>query len=306
MSNINFRYHHTKHYKMQAQSKKTIAVSIALTLFFALVEITGGILSGSLALVSDSFHMFSDVAALVFSAIAIFYSAKKPTKKFTYGYLRIEVIAAFTNGLVLMAISIGIIAEAVRRFFHPEEIQFLSMFWIAVTGLIVNIILTFALMQSLKKENNLNIKSALWHFLGDTLNSAGVIVTAVILKLTGLVIFDTIISVVISGVIFAGGFRITKAAFLILMESVPENLDIDRIRKSVLTIENIKDVHEFHLWSISEGFSSISFHVILNRYTGADDYRIVAEVVELLKREYGIEHVTVQIENPTINIHEQN
>ena len=209
---IDFKYHHIKHYKYQAQSKKTLITSILLTLFFALVELFGGIFSGSLALISDSFHMFSDVVALLFSIIAVFYSAKKPNKNFTYGFLRIEIISAFLNGLALMIISVGIVIEAVKRLFNPEHVDFFTMFTIAVIGLLVNIILMFVLMKSLKKENNLNVKSALWHFLGDTLNSVGVIIAAIILKLTNLVIFDIIISVIISVVIFAGGLKIAIKA----------------------------------------------------------------------------------------------
>ena len=303
MEKIDFKYHHAKHYKYQSQSKKTLLTSILLTLFFALIELFGGIFSGSLALISDSFHMFSDVAALLFSVIAVFYSAKKPTKNFTYGYLRIEIIAAFVNGLALVIISVGIIIEAIKRLFKPEQIDFFTMFTIAVIGLLVNIVLMIVLMRSLKKENNLNVKSALWHFLGDTLNSVGVIIAAIILKLTNLVIFDTIISIVISIVIFTGGFKIIKESFFILMEAVPNNLDIEEIRNKILTIDKIKDIHEFHLWSVSEELLSISFHILLTEYDGVNDYEIVNNVVNLLKKEYGIEHVTVQIENPKINPH---
>lgn len=303
MKNIDFKYHHVKHYKYQAQSKKTLITSILLTSFFALIELFGGIFSGSLALISDSFHMFSDVVALLFSMIAVFYSAKKPNKKFTYGYLRIEIIAAFLNGFALMIISIGIIIEAVNRLFNPERIDFFTMFTIAVIGLLINLVLMFVLMRSLKAESNLNIKSALWHFLGDTLNSVGVIIAAIILKLTNLVIFDTIISVIISIVIFSGGLKIAKEAFFILMEAVPNNLDVSEIYNKILTIDKIKDIHEFHLWNISEDNISISFHILLTEYNGVNDYEIVNEVVKLLKREYKIEHVTVQIENPEINPH---
>ena len=303
MKNIDFKYHHVKHYKYQAQSRKTLITSILLTSFFALIELFGGIFSGSLALISDSFHMFSDVVALLFSMIAVFYSAKKPNKKFTYGYLRIEIIAAFLNGFALMIISIGIIIEAVNRLFNPERIDFFTMFTIAVIGLLINLVLMFVLMRSLKAESNLNIKSALWHFLGDTLNSVGVIIAAIILKLTNLVIFDTIISVIISIVIFSGGLKIAKEAFFILMEAVPNNLDISEIYNKILTIDKIKDIHEFHLWNISEDNISISFHILLTEYNGVNDYEIVNEVVKLLKKEYKIEHVTVQIENPEINPH---
>lgn len=303
MKNIDFKYHHVKHYKYQAQSRKTLITSILLTSFFALIELFGGIFSGSLALISDSFHMFSDVVALLFSMIAVFYSAKKPNKKFTYGYLRIEIIAAFLNGFALMVISIGIIIEAVNRLFNPERIDFFTMFTIAVIGLLINLVLMFVLMRSLKAESNLNIKSALWHFLGDTLNSVGVIIAAIILKLTNLVIFDTIISVIISIVIFSGGLKIAKEAFFILMEAVPNNLDISEIHNKILTIDKIKDIHEFHLWNISEDNISISFHILLNEYDGTSDYEIVNNVVNLLRDEYGIEHVTVQVENPEINPH---
>ncbi len=303
MKNIDFKYHHVKHYKYQAQSRKTLITSILLTSFFALIELFGGIFSGSLALISDSFHMFSDVVALLFSMIAVFYSAKKPNKKFTYGYLRIEIIAAFLNGFALMIISIGIIIEAVNRLFNPERIDFFTMFTIAVIGLLINLVLMSVLMRSLKAESNLNIKSALWHFLGDTLNSVGVIIAAIILKLTNLVIFDTIISVIISIVIFSGGLKIAKEAFFILMEAVPNNLDVSEIYNKILTIDKIKDIHEFHLWNISEDNISISFHILLTEYNGVNDYEIVNEVVKLLKREYKIEHVTVQIENPEINPH---
>lgn len=303
MKNIDFKYHHVKHYKYQAQSRKTLITSILLTSFFALIELFGGIFSGSLALISDSFHMFSDVVALLFSMIAVFYSAKKPNKKFTYGYLRIEIIAAFLNGFALMVISIGIIIEAVNRLFNPERIDFFTMFTIAVIGLLINLVLMSVLMRSLKAESNLNIKSALWHFLGDTLNSVGVIIAAIILKLTNLVIFDTIISVIISIVIFSGGLKIAKEAFFILMEAVPNNLDVSEIYNKILTIDKIKDIHEFHLWNISEDNISISFHILLTEYNGVNDYEIVNEVVKLLKREYKIEHVTVQIENPEINPH---
>ena len=122
---IDFKYHHIKHYKYQAQSKKTFITSILMTLFFALVELFGGIFSGSLALISDSFHMFSDVVALLFSIVAVFYSAKKPNKNFTYGFLRIEIISAFINGLALMIISVGIVIEAAKRLLIQSMLIFL-------------------------------------------------------------------------------------------------------------------------------------------------------------------------------------
>lgn len=303
LKTIDFGYHHTKHYKLQSGSRKTILISIVLTLIFALLELFGGIISGSLALVSDSFHMFSDVGALLFSMIAIFYASKKPNKKFTYGYLRLEVISAFVNGIALLAIAVGIIYEGINRFFKPSEIDFYLMITIAIIGLIINIVLTIVLVNSLKKENNLNVRSAMWHFLGDLLNSVGVIIAGIIVKITGLVVFDTIISIVISIVIFMGGYKICKEAYFILMEAVPEGLDIDEIRNSILKVEGVRDIHEFHLWSISSGLYSLSFHVVLMPLDELNDYVIINNITDLLRNEYGIDHVTIQIENIDVNVH---
>lgn len=303
IEDIQSGYHHAKHYKLQSLSKKTLWISLIFTVIFAFLELLGGIYSQSLALISDSFHMFSDVIALVLSMIAVYYAAKQPTDKFTYGYLRFEIIAALLNGLALLLIALGIIYEAVWRLFNPVEIDFTLMITIASIGLIINIILTVILTRSLKQESNLNIKSALWHFLGDLLNSVGVIVAAVLIKLTDIIQIDAIVSLIISVVIFIGGFKITKNAFLILMEAVPTELNSQEVRNTILSIDNVKSIHEFHLWSISEGLYSLSLHVILNKYEDINDYEIIKDIVQELKEKHNIDHVTVQIENPLINEH---
>ncbi|WP_064609203.1 cation diffusion facilitator family transporter [Streptobacillus moniliformis] len=302
---IEFNYHHTKHYKIQNKSKKTLLISLLLTAIFAMLELFGGIISGSLALVSDSFHMISDVIALILSMIAIYYSTKKPTDKYTYGYLRVEIIAAFLNGLALVIIAVGIIYEAIKRVINPQDIDFNLMITVAIIGLIINIVLTLVLMNSLKHEDNLNIKSALWHFLGDLLNSVGVIITGILVKYTSVVLLDPIISSIISIVIMLGGIKIIRKSLNILMEAVPEKLDINKIKNSILDIENIENVHEFHMWSISEGLYSLSFHVILKEYNGVNDYKIIKNISNMLKEVYKIEHVTIQIENPEVNIHKK-
>lgn len=305
MKEINFDYHHAKHYKLQNQSKKTIWISLILTLFFAFLELFWWIFSKSLALISDSFHMFSDVFALVLSLVAIYYASKKPTKKFTYWFLRVEILAAFVNWLALLLIAIWICYEAIVRIFNPESIDFNTMIIIASIWLLVNIIFTIVLHRSLKEEENLNIKSALWHFLWDLINSVWVIVTALLVKFTWYVIFDAIISVIISIIIWIWWVKIVKSASMILLEATPENMETDKIRETILSVENIKEIHEFHLWSLSEWFESLTFHVILKKYDWVNDYKIISEITEILKEKHGIEHVTIQIENPEINTHEE-
>ena len=295
-------FHHRNHFKIQKKSKKTLYVTLFLTLFFALMELFGGLFSNSLSLVGDSFHMFSDVLALGASMVAIYFEAKKPTEKFTYGFLRLEVVVAFLNGIVLMLISVGMIYESVIRFFNPREIDFGSMFFIALIGLIFNIVITCILFSSTKKENNINIKSAMLHFLGDLLNSVGVIISSIIIYFTNFVYIDIIMSVVISVIIFTGGYKISKEAFFILMEAVPSEIDLNTLRKELLNIDGIKNIHELHVWKNDNEEISFTAHILLDNYEKHNNYRIINEIKEKLTV-YDIFHMTVQIENTGINVH---
>ena len=295
-------FHHRNHFKIQKKSKKTLYVTLFLTLFFALMELFGGLFSNSLSLVGDSFHMFSDVLALGASMVAIYFEAKKPTEKFTYGFLRLEVVVAFLNGIVLMLISVGMIYESVIRFFNPKEIDFGSMFFISLVGLIFNIVITWILFSSTKKENNINIKSAMLHFLGDLLNSVGVIISSIIIYFTNFVYIDIIMSVVISVIIFIGGYKISKEAFFILMEAVPSEIDLNTLRNELLNIDGIKNIHELHVWKNDNEEISFTAHILLDNYEKHNNYRIINEIKEKLAV-YDIFHMTVQIENTGINVH---
>ena len=299
---VGISFHHRNHFKIQKKSKKTLYVTLFLTLFFALMELFGGLFSNSLSLVGDSFHMFSDVLALGASMVAIYFEAKKPTEKFTYGFLRLEVVVAFLNGIVLMLIAVGMIYESVIRFFNPKEIDFGSMFFIALTGLIFNIVITWILFSSTKKENNINIKSAMLHFLGDLLNSVGVIISSIIIYFTDFVYIDIIMSVVISVIIFTGGYKISKEAFFILMEAVPSEVDLNTLRNELLNIDGIKNIHELHVWKNDNEEISFTAHILLDNYEKHNNYRIINEIKEKLALYY-IFHMTVQIENTGINIH---
>lgn len=295
-------FHHRNHFKIQKKSKKTLYVTLFLTLFFALMELFGGLFSNSLSLVGDSFHMFSDVLALGASMVAIYFEAKKPTEKFTYGFLRLEVVVAFLNGIVLMLISVGMIYESVIRFFNPKEIDFGSMFFISLVGLIFNIVITWILFSSTKKENNINIKSAMLHFLGDLLNSVGVIISSIIIYFTDFVYIDIIMSVVISVIIFTGGYKISKEAFFILMEAIPSEVDLNTLRNELLNIDGIKNIHELHVWKNDNEEISFTAHILLDNYEKHNNYRIINEIKQKLAL-YDIFHMTVQIENTGINIH---
>lgn len=294
-------FHHLAHRKQQAASGRTLWAVLWITLLFTIVEIIGGLLSRSLALLSDSAHMLSDVLALGLSMIAIHLARREPNDRFTYGYLRFEIIAAFLNGLALAVISVGILAEGIRRMIRPEPIDFSLMLAIAAIGLAVNLVLTVLLSRSVRKENNLNVKSALWHFLGDLLNSVGVIAAALIIRFTGWTAVDPLISIAIAAVIFAGGARILKESFLVLMEAVPRNFDLNAVRAEVAAVPGVLDVHETHLWEISTDHVSFSAHVLIP--ADLDPSPVILAITERLRERFGIVHVTVQAEKADIHPH---
>lgn len=297
----NYDYHHLNHVKSQNTSKKTLWITLILTLFFTLVEVVGGLLSHSLALLSDSAHMMSDVLSLGLSMTAIYMATWKPNKKYTFGFLRFEILASFINGLALAVIAIGIFIEGIKRIVNPTEIDLQLMLTVASIGLVVNIVLTIVLVRSTKAEENLNIKSALWHFIGDLLNSVGVIISAVLIHFTGLSILDPLISMIIGAVILIGGAKIIRESYYILMESVPEKFDLELIRKDISTVEGVEDVHEMHLWAVTTDHYSLTAHVFIREQS--QHLCAITAINKLLKEKYGIQHSTVQIENPAVNDH---
>ena len=296
-------FHHVDHRKKQQNSKLTLWITFFITLIFTIVEFVGGVLSNSLALLSDSFHMLSDVIALSLSMVAIYFATKKPTSHFTFGYLRLEILAAFLNGLALMIISLWILYEAVKRMIYQQPIESVVMVIIATIGLFVNIVLTIVLVRSLKQEDNINVQSALWHFMGDLLNSIGVIVAVVLIHITGWQMIDPLISIVISLIILRGGWKIARNAWFVLMESVPEKFDTDKVIADMKSIKGIDDVHEFHLWSITTEHFSLSAHVVLSSQSEIESYEVINNVSKLLENKHNIKHTTLQIENLNINSH---
>jgi cobalt-zinc-cadmium efflux system protein len=301
MSPIQYDYHHLPHVKTQNQSKKTLWITLVLTLFFTIVEIVGGLLSNSLALLSDSAHMASDVLALGLSMIALYLAMRPPNHRFTFGYLRFEIITSFLNGLTLAIISIGILWEGIQRFISPEPIDFRLMLTISSIGFIVNLILTIILSRSTKEEENLNIKSALWHFIGDLLSSIGVIISAILIYFTGFYFFDPLISIIIAGIIFTGGAKIIRESYLILMEAVPDQFHLDQIREDIRQIEGVEDVHDMHLWAVSTDHYSLTAHVFISEHI--QPFCVILAINEMLNKKYGIKHTTIQVEHAMIHDH---
>ncbi|WP_312475674.1 cation diffusion facilitator family transporter [Neobacillus sp.] len=286
-------HHGHSHGHSHTGNKKALLSSFILIAAFMVVEVIGGFLTNSLALLSDAGHMLSDAAALGLSFFAIKLGEKQVSQEKTYGYKRFEIIAAALNGLTLIVISLIIFYEAIRRFFAPPEVQSTGMLVISIIGLLVNIIAAWILMQG-DKDENLNVRSAFLHVLGDMLGSVGAIVAALLIMFFGWGIADPIASVIVAALILVSGFRVTKDSFHILMEGAPTQIDINQVKKELGRIPLVKEVHDLHIWTITSGYPVLSCHVTISDEGIHDE--ILSQSQRILHDEFQIEHSTIQVE----------
>ncbi|WP_071459033.1 cation diffusion facilitator family transporter [Bacillus massilinigeriensis] len=285
--------HGHDHHHHHTNNKKALLISFLLIAAFMVVEVVGGLLTNSLALLSDAGHMLSDAAALGLSLFAIKLGERKATSTKTYGYKRFEIIAAALNGLTLIVISLYIFYEAYHRLLDPPQVQSLGMLAISATGLIVNIAAAFILMRG-DTEGNLNVRSAFLHVLGDMLGSVGAIAAALFIYFLGWGIADPIASVIVAALVLMSGWRVTKDSYHILMEGVPEALHPDEIKPALMEMPYVKDVHDLHVWSITSGVPMLSCHITISAY-GEHDV-ILNEAQTLLHDKFGLDHCTIQVE----------
>ena len=273
-------------------NKKALLSSFLLIAIFMVVEVIGGFLTNSLALLSDAGHMLSDAAALGLSFGAIKLGERKATQSKSFGYKRFEIIAASLNGLTLILIAVFIFIEAIRRFQNPPEIQSMGMLSIAVIGLVVNIIAAWLLMSG--DKDNLNVRSAFLHVIGDMLGSVGAIVAALVIYFFGWGIADPIASIIVAVLIVISGWRVVKESFHILMEGTPSQVNVKEVRSALLKIAHVRDVHDLHIWSITSGYMSLSCHIAIDKTVGHDT--VLHEAQKLLHNQFSIEHSTLQVE----------
>ena len=294
--------------------QKKFVFSLVLTSLILLAEVIGGLISGSLALLSDAAHVFMDIFALALSFVALRLSIRPPDDQHSFGWHRLEVVAALINGASLFVISIGIWIEAVKRFQEPQEIQSTEMLIIAVIGLVVNLIVAFVLgghqhehgeghehdhdhkHESTPKKRNLNVQSAFLHVLGDAISSVGVIVAAILIGLTGKNWIDPLISILIGVIILVSAIRVTRSALHILLEGVPEGLSVKRIKERLSSITAIKAVHDLHVWNLGSEQISLSAHVILQEPNAGQEPAVLDMIKKLLDEEFHIQHTTIQFE----------
>jgi cobalt-zinc-cadmium efflux system protein len=272
-----------------------LKVALLLTAVYLVVEFVGGVLTGSLALQADAGHMLSDVASLGMALLAFRFARKPATPRNTYGFYRAEILAAFLNGIVLVAVSAGIVYEALKRFNNVPPVQSLPMLLIAFVGLVVNAASAWALSRD--QGQSVNERGAFLHVLADALGSLGAIVAGILMLTLRWYIADPIISLVIAVLIAGGAWRLIKETSHILMEGAPANINLDDVRSAMSEAKGVEKVHDLHIWTLTSGVEALSAHVLLEPECSTPDRKaVLATLQETLHTRFNIEHTTIQIE----------
>ena len=276
-----------------------MTTALVITGLILVAEVIGGIVANSLALLSDAAHMFSDVAALSLALFAMFMAAKRADSKRTFGNHRAEVLAAFINSLTLVLVSLYIFYEAYERFLNPVEVQSGLMIGIAVIGLVANLASAWALTRDGAHKEDLNVRGAFLHIIGDALGSVGALGAGLLMLFTGWYYADPIISVIIGVLVLLSSARLLRETLHVLMEGTPAHLDVEQLKASMLKVSGVRQVHDIHVWMISSGFIAMSGHAVIE--PGADSQATLRKLEKMLRDTYELKHTTIQIE--TENMH---
>ncbi|MGW8030473.1 CDF family zinc efflux transporter CzrB [Staphylococcus xylosus] len=291
--------HDHAHGHVHTNNKKILLISFLIIGLFMIVEIIGGFISNSLALLSDGLHMFSDTISLGVALVAFIYAEKNATKSKTFGYKRFEILAALFNGVTLFIIGIVIIVEAIGRFFNPEDVKSTEMFVISVIGLIVNIIVALLMFKGGDTSNNINMRGAFLHVMGDLLGSVGAITAAILIWTLNLTIADPIASIIVSILIIKSSLGITKSSLNILMEGTPSDVNMNEVISTITEENEIENVHDCHIWTISNEMNALSCHAVVPSNMSVEQCENLLDKLEHKLQHLNIQHMTIQLE--TIN-----
>lgn len=273
-------------------AEKALKRACLATAAFAVIEFFGGKITHSLALIADSAHLLTDAGALGLAFFAAWMSGHPATRKMSYGYHRVEILAALVNGAGLLTIAIFLVKEAVTRLHSPVIIHTPLMLLMGVAGFCFNLFIAFYLRHY--THHNMNVRSAFWHVLADLMGSVGVVVAGLVIWKTGWAYADSLISIVIASLIIAGGWRILKDVVQVLLEAAPARLDIARLESRLLSMEGVQEICDLHVWTITSGKEALSAH--LGVQAGVNAASLLKEVNILLAEEFDITHTTIQIE----------
>ena len=285
--------HHCHHHQpdINTHNEKIMMIALIIIFSFMLLEVLFGILSGSLALLADAGHMLTDSAALWLALMAFRIGRYGADKWRSFGYQRMQVLAAFSNGLSILFIALWIIIEAVGRFFNPVEINPLLMLPVAFAGLVVNIVV-FKLLH-LAQKDNINIQAAILHVLGDMLGSVAAIIAAITIYYTQWYPIDSLLSILVAVIIVKSAAPIIKKSAHILLEGTPHTVDVEKVKKVLAEQPHVRDVHHLHIWSLSQEETLMTLHITVDGGQSDDLLRIYKAVIS---QQFNINHVTIQLE----------
>jgi len=290
---MNNGHDHNHHHHFQS-SQSRLRVAFWTQAAFFVVELVGGILSDSLALLADAGHKLSDVAALGLSLLALRWALRRPTAQKTFGYHRLEILVALVNGLALWGMAGYIFYEAVGRFSQPPEISSTPLLVIASLGLLVNLLGMYVLMPT--RERGINLRSAFIHLLSDSFASFAAVVAGLAIWWQGWYWFDPLAGIIVGVMIVISSWQLVWEATEILMESTPRHIDLDEVEKALEAHPEVKKVHDLHVWTIASGIFAASVHVAVDSPPDRDC--LTWEIEEILRRRFGLEHNTIQLEGP--------
>ncbi|HET7271248.1 MAG TPA: cation diffusion facilitator family transporter [Rubrobacter sp.] len=285
--------HHEHESSARKGNRRALAVVLALTASFTVVEIIGGLLTGSLALLADAGHMLSDNLSLGIALFAAWLAGRPATPEKSFGYRRAEILAALVNGMTLVAISIWIFVEAYSRLREPTDVLGGPMLAVAALGLLVNVAGALVLYRS--GGENLNVEGAMRHVLADALGSIGAMVAAAVIILTGWRYADPLISIAIGFLILGSSWKLLRDSTNILLEATPRNLNAEEVGQKMAAADGVVEVHDLHIWTITSGFPALAAHVLVGR--DEDCHARRRELEELLAHEFDISHTTLQVDH---------
>ena len=279
------------HRPPRAESGRALAWVLGITIAFALVEVAGGLLSGALVLLADAAHMATDAGAVGLSLFAAWIARRPATAQKTYGYYRLEILAALVNGALLIAVTIGIVLEALARLHHPQAVRSGLLLGVAVAGLAANLAAVVILHGA--KGESLNVRGAYLHVVSDVLGSLAAIAAGAIIALTGWLPADPLLSIALSLLILVSAVRLVGEAVDVLLEATPAHVSLAALADAIATVPGVSGVHDLHVWTVSSGMVAMSVHATAPRAT---DHQPVLEEITRRVRGFGIHHVTIQIE----------
>lgn len=272
-----------------------LAWSLALTLSFAFVEVAIGLWSRSLALISDAGHMGTDSMALALALLAQFIAKRPPSAKHSFGFGRAEALAAFINGLAMLGVIAWIMNEAIRRFSNPEQVKSEAVVVVALIGLAVNLIVAWLLSRD---QKSVNTRAALVHVMGDVLGSVAAILAGGVIYFTGWVTIDPLLSVLVALLILKSTIGVLRESYHMLMVGVPHHIDYEEVGADIAAVGSVLSVHDLYIWEMSAGHSAVIGHIEIPELQ--EWPRVLLEIREMLLTRHGIDHVTLQVEVPSM------